>query len=302
MRPASPLHSPSRADAVPVPPPVLLTGPAVSDPVPSLPPPRRRLGHELSGLAAIAQRDLAKLARDPLRLAVSLAFPVMLIAGLGYVLQPTVGKATGLNELEVAFTGVLAATMFQSAAAGMISVVEDRENDFARELFVTPVSRLTLVSGKVLGETLVALVQGLFIVVFALAFGLDASAHQIAVLIVPSTACGLLGASFGLATVAALPNQRSAMQIFQFLIIPQYVLGGVLVPVHGLPPALEALAWAMPLTYGVDFTRAVFYQGKPAYSAAVSLGPEWAMVVMAAMFAVFVVTGALVFNYRERHR
>ena len=65
-----------------------------------------------------------------------------------------------------------AATLFQSAAAGMISVVEDRENDFARELFVTPVPRLTLVSGKVLGETLVDVVQGGFIVGFGLAFGL----------------------------------------------------------------------------------------------------------------------------------
>ncbi len=41
--------------------------------------------------------------------------------------------------MTVAFTGVLAASLFQSAAAGMISIAEDRENDFARELFVTPV-------------------------------------------------------------------------------------------------------------------------------------------------------------------
>jgi ABC-2 type transport system permease protein len=226
----------------------------------------------------------------------------MLIAGLGYVLQPTVGKATGLNELDIAFTGVLAATLFQSSAAGMISVVEDRENDFARELFVTPVSRLTLVSGKVTGETLVALVQGAFIVVFGIAFGVRASASQFALLIGPGIACCLLGASFGLATLAALPNQRSAMQIFQFLIIPQYVLGGVLVPVHGLPAALEVLAWTMPLTYGVDLTRAAFYQGKPGYSSAVSFSPALALGVMAGMFAVFMVVGAFVFNYRERHR
>ena len=89
-------------------------------------------GHQLSALAAIAQRDVTKLARDRLRLAVSLAFPVMLMVGLGYVLQPTVGEATGLREITVAFTGVLAASLFQSASAGMISVVEDRENDFAR--------------------------------------------------------------------------------------------------------------------------------------------------------------------------
>jgi len=54
---------------------------------------------------------------------------------LGAILQPTVGRVTGLNAVTLAFTGVLAASLFQSAAAGMISIVEDRENDFSRELF-----------------------------------------------------------------------------------------------------------------------------------------------------------------------
>ena len=46
---------------------------------------------ELSALLAIAQRDVTKLLRDRPRLAVNLAFPVLLIGGLGAVLQPTVG-------------------------------------------------------------------------------------------------------------------------------------------------------------------------------------------------------------------
>ena len=96
---------------------------------------------------------MIKLLRDRPRLAVNLAFPVLLIGGLGAVLQPTVGRVTGLNAVTLAFTGVLAASLFQSAAAGMISIVEDRENDFSRELFVAPVPRLTLVAGKVAGET-----------------------------------------------------------------------------------------------------------------------------------------------------
>src|ERR1700684_227450 len=134
---------------------------AMSDRATSLPPGRGSapaltgLAHELSGIAILAQRDVTKLLRDRPRLAVNLAFPILLIGGLGSILQPTVGRVTGLNAVTLAFTGVLAASLFQSAAAGMISIVEDRETDFSRELFVTPVSRLTLVTGKVAGETLV---------------------------------------------------------------------------------------------------------------------------------------------------
>jgi hypothetical protein len=64
---------------------------------------------ELSGVAAIAQRDVIKLLRDRPRLLVNLAFPVLLIGGLGAILQPTVGRVTGLNAVTLAFTGVLAA-------------------------------------------------------------------------------------------------------------------------------------------------------------------------------------------------
>jgi ABC-2 type transport system permease protein len=258
--------------------------------------------HELSALAIIAQRDVIKLLRDRPRLAVNLAFPVLLIGGLGSILQPTVGRVTGLDAVTLAFTGVLAASLFQSAAAGMISIVEDRENDFSRELFVTPVSRLTLVTGKVAGETLVALCQGVFITLSALAFGVRMSPGQLAMLLAPALACCLLGGSFGLATIAALPNQRSAMQIFQFLIIPQYVLGGVLVPLQGQPTYLEAFGWAMPLRYAVELSRAAFYAGTPGYARVVTAGPVLDVVAIAGLSAVFMTTGALVFDYRERTR
>jgi ABC-2 type transport system permease protein len=265
-------------------------------------PPLARLAHELSGLAIIAQRDVIKLLRDRPRLAVNLAFPVLLIGGLGAILQPTVGRVTGLNAVTLAFTGVLAASLFQSCAAGMISIVEDRENDFSRELFVTPVSRLTLVAGKVAGETLVAVTQGAFIVAFALAFGVRMSAGQLAALVAPALACCLLGGAFGLATVASLPNQRSAMQIFQFLIIPQYVLGGVLVPLQGTARYLDVLAHLMPMRYVVELTRAAFYAGTPGYREVVSGSPLADAMVTAGLFAIMMAAGSAVFGYRERTR
>ena len=75
------------------------------------------LRRELSALLAIAQRDVTKLLRDRPRLAVNLAFPVLLIGVLGAILQPMVGPATGLSAVTLAFTGVLAASLFQSAGS-----------------------------------------------------------------------------------------------------------------------------------------------------------------------------------------
>ena len=161
----------------------------------SRPPARTGVAAEVSALLAIAQRDVIKLIRDRPRLAVNLAFPVLLIAGLGSLLQATVGKVTGLSTITLSFTGVLAASLFQSAAAGMISIVEDRENDFSRELFIAPVSRLTLLAGKIAGESAVALSQGMLIVAFALAFGVRMTGWQLLGLAGTGLVCCLLGAA-----------------------------------------------------------------------------------------------------------
>jgi ABC-2 type transport system permease protein len=261
-----------------------------------------RAAYQASGLAAIAQRDLLKLVRDRPRLAVNLAFPVLLVGGLGSLLQPTVGRLTGLDTVTLAFTGVLAATVFQSAAAGMISIVEDRETDFARELFVTPVARLTLVTGKLAGECLVALAQGACVLAFAVVFGVPATPGRLASLALACLGSCLLGGSFGLATVAALPNQRAAMQVFQFLIIPQYVLAGVLVPLRGVAPWLRVVSAVMPMRYAVDAARASYYTGTAGYAKVVAGGLVLDMVVAGGLFAAFLAVGTALFIRRERTR
>ena len=263
---------------------------------------RAGLAYQLSGLAAVAQRDVLKLLRDRPRLAVNLVFPVLLVAGLGSVLQPTVGAQTRLNAVAVAFTGVLAATLFQSAAAGMISIVEDRETDFARVLFVTPVARSTLIGGKICGECLVALVQGCCVVGFAAAIGVPEPAGKLLLLVPAGLGSCLAGAAFGLVTIAVLPTQRSAMQVFQFLIIPQYVLAGVLVPLRGAAPWLTAISLVMPLRYAVDLTRAAYYTGTSGYQEAVAGSPWLDAAVTAGLLAVFLTGGGLLFSYRERTR
>jgi ABC-2 type transport system permease protein len=184
----------------------------------------------------------------------------------------------------------------------MISIAEDRETDFSRTLFVTPVTRLTLVTGKIAGESLVALCQGACITAFAVLAGVRLSAGQLAALAPPCLACCLLGGAFGLATVASLPNQRSAMEIFQFLIIPQYVLGGVLVPLHAVPSYLSAVASLMPLRYAVDLTRAAYYRGTAGYARVVSLPPALDAAVVGGLFVLLLGVGAAVFSYRERAR
>src|SRR5438046_9772897 len=95
---------------------------------------------EINAVAVIAYRDLMKLLRDPARIAATFVFPLLLIGVLGGAFQSNLGKSVGFNYMAFIFTGVLAQTLFQSSAQGVISLIEDRANDFSQEMFVSTIS------------------------------------------------------------------------------------------------------------------------------------------------------------------
>src|SRR3981189_1509469 len=115
--------------------------------------------NELNAIAAIAARDMLKFIRDPGRLVAAVVFPFAMIFLLGGTLQLNLGRSVGFNFIAFTFTGFLGMTLFQSTAQGLTSLMDDRQTDFAQELFVSPISRYAIVIGKILGEAAVAIAQ-----------------------------------------------------------------------------------------------------------------------------------------------
>jgi len=242
-----------------------------------------------------------KLLRDPARLVSSLIFPLIFIAVLGGSLQASFGD-TNFNLLTFTFTGVLAQTLFQSAASGVISIIADREEDFTQEIFITPIGRSTIIFGKVVGETMVALPQGLALVLLAFVMGVGMTVTRaIALFPVALVAC-MLGASFGVIVLSNLRNQRSANQVFPFLLLPQFFLAGVFNPINNLPPTLNFFSSLAPMRYAVDLMRAVYYSGRSEYERVVLLHPITNLLIMGIMFVVFLSIGTALFVRRERNR
>src|SRR5215470_11011535 len=134
---------------------------------------------EVNAILAIASRDVLKLLRDRNRLVFTLVFPVIFIGLMGGTLQSNLGRAAGFNFIGFIFTGVLGMTLFQSSAQGLVSLIEDRENDFSQEIFVSPISRYSIVFGKIVGESLVALPQGAAILMFGLLIGVPLAVSQL---------------------------------------------------------------------------------------------------------------------------
>jgi ABC-2 type transport system permease protein len=262
----------------------------------------RRLSTELSAVAAIAHRDFVKLLRDRLRLFSELSFPLILVVLLGPSLQAGFGSPGGLDLTTFVFSGVLAQTVWQSAALGLISLIADREEDFSQEIFVSPISRYSIVAGKIIGESLVALPTGLGIVVVAILIGVRMSPLTFLALLPVVIAIALYGGAFGLLVLSNISSQRTASQIFPFVMLPQFFLAGVFNPIHDLPLPLAVLSAISPMRYAVEATRNVFYGTQPGMPAP-DVSPAWINAsVIAVSFVAFIALGTLLFVRAERNR
>jgi ABC-2 type transport system permease protein len=258
--------------------------------------------NELSAIAAIATRDFLKFMRDRSRLVLSFLVPFLLLFLLGNTLQSNLGHAAGFNFVEFTFTGVLGLTIFQSSMQGIASLLDDRQNDFAQEMFIAPVSRYSIVFGKIVGETMVAMAQIIPLVALAIVLRVSISPEQLMLMISVALLSCLLGGSFGLVAMSLINSQQAANQIFNFLLLPQLFLAGVFNPIKVMPWSLEVLSRLSPLRYVVDLLRDVMYSGRPEYPKIVLLDPLTNLVTIALMITVFMLAGTALFVRRETNR
>jgi ABC-2 type transport system permease protein len=262
----------------------------------------KRFSRELNAILTIAHRDLMRFLRDPARLIASLILPVFFVGVLGGSFQANLGQGAGYDLFTFIFTGVFALTLFQSTALGIISLIEDRENNFSQEIFISPVSRYSIVFGKIFGESLVALIQGIAVIAFGLIAHIPLSLPLILGLFMVALPVCLMGGAFGLLLLSSFGSQRAANQILPFLIFPQFFLAGIFSPIKVLPWYLDILSRISPLRYAADLTRNVYYAGQPDYNKIVLAGPLTNLTIMVTIFVVFLVIGTVLFVRSERNR
>ncbi|PYP38666.1 MAG: hypothetical protein DMD48_08935 [Gemmatimonadetes bacterium] len=257
---------------------------------------------EVSAVLVIAHRDLVKLLRDRLRIFADFALPLTLVLLLGPTLQAGYGQPGGVEVTTFVFTGVIAQSVWQSASMGIISLIADREEDFSQEIFVSPISRYSIVAGKIIGESLVALPQALAVIVLAVLLGIHLSPLTLILLLPTVLAMAVFGGAFGILVLSNINSQRTANQIFPFVMLPQFFLAGVFNPIHDLPPVLAFLSAISPMRWAVEAVRHVYY-GTQSGLVTPELSPiPLVVAVIAGSFLAFIVAGTALFVRSERNR
>ena len=149
-------------------------------------------------------------------------------------------------------------TLYQMTIGGVVSLIEDRENDFTQEMFVSPISRYAIIIGKISGSSITSLFRlvGVFAVALLLRISLGV---EIIRLLLPSPILCLAGGALGMYFISFVRDPKVAGMESLLRVFPQLFLSSVLIPIRHASALLALLTSMMPMTYSVDLARAVFY-------------------------------------------
>jgi ABC-2 type transport system permease protein len=157
-----------------------------------------------------------------------------------------------------------------------VSFLRERTGGTLERLMATPVTRGEIVGGYTAGFGVFAMIQVAVIMAwvlgslevpaigplpaFSIGLGIDvAGSPLLAFVVVILAAMGAVSLGIFLSTFA-----RTELQVIQFIpivIVPQFLLSGVLFPVSTLPAILQPFSFVMPMFYAVDGLRQVFIRG-----------------------------------------
>jgi ABC-2 type transport system permease protein len=196
---------------------------------------------------ATAERVLLQLRHDPRTLAMVVVIPCLLLVLIKYAFT---GQAGTFDRIGGPLVGIFPLILMFLISS--ITMLRERTTGTLERLMTTPLAKLDLLLGYGLAFAVVAAVQAAVVGVFAyLVLGLDTTGSPVLVIVL-GIANALLGMSLGLFTSAFARTEFQAVQFLPAFILPQLLLCGLFVARDQMSGLLEAISWALPMTYAYD--------------------------------------------------
>jgi ABC-2 type transport system permease protein len=224
---------------------------------------------------AVAVRVLRQLRHDPRTIALVMFVPPLLLTLFKYAFdqdpaafQRVGGPLVGLFPL---------ITMFLVTS---ITMLRERTTGTLERLMSMPIAKLDLLLGYGIAFAVLASLQATIATVVAfwlLDLHVAGSPALVGALAVGNA---LLGMALGLFVSAFARTEFQAVQFMPATVFPQLLLCGLFVPRDQMAPLLEAVSWALPVTYAFDALYRVTIDGELGSGGAVDVA-----VTVSVMFA-----------------
>ncbi len=184
-------------------------------------------------------------------------FPVAVVCFIGFGLNDVVRLPTATDYVGHLASGILMLVVGAGAVGGGFTLIEDRESGFLRALLIAPVSRTSIVLGKLVARMLASVLL-VAILVAVLATFTPLQVPGFGASLVALFAIGSVTAIFvalGIAIASRLRRLESFRLLAALVTVPLYLFSGIFYPISTLPLPMRILAHVNPLTYGTDLLR-----------------------------------------------
>jgi ABC-2 type transport system permease protein len=223
----------------------------------------------------------------------SLVMPLLFMGMIGGNLM---GVAGGESLGSFMLVGMLVNMLFMLTSTGMTSLVDDHETDFNQEILVSPVSRYSLVIGKIFGASFGAIVSMAGTLIVGLIMGITLPVLPLILILALSPLMCLAGGAMSMILIGLIKSKKTATFAVMMLTMPQMFLSGAIIPINNSNPVLLVLSRMMPMTYCIDLTRAVTGIETPTFNPVINF------IVIAALTLVCLIVGTFFFARSEKNR
>ena len=205
--------------------------------------------------------ELKIFAREPLGLFGSLIIPLVVFIVLTRVVNP----AAELGPPQRGWPGggflpVLTTVLISLSAVGsLITIVSIyREGGILKRLRATPLPPIVILASHVLVKLLLTAITMVLLYMVGRRYvpaGTQVPYGSFAIAVLFATSAIL---SMGFVVASLVPTARFAQPVATFVLYPMLVLSGLFCPIAMLPPLMQTLARALPLTYAVSLLSGIW--------------------------------------------
>jgi ABC-2 type transport system permease protein len=213
----------------------------------------------MKAIGTIFGRNLTNFVRDRVRLIASLVMSLFFLFVFSFVMKSSMGSllAQPMNYL---VTGVIIMTVFQQALNNSMDILNDISSGFMKEILVAPISRWQISIGQMLSSSVIAMAQGLIVLVVGLFMGLSLDALHFAEIVGVMAVAAVTFGALGLFLATLSKSSVRFQMIITIIMMPLTFLSGALIPTTIMPAFLKPVAYLNPLTYITSVFRYVAMQ------------------------------------------
>ncbi len=207
---------------------------------------------------SLLEREVLRFVRQRSRLISSALQPLLfwILLGTGFQASFQAPDAVGGGSyLTWSFPGILVLVLLFTAVFSTISIIEDRQAGFLQAVLASPVPRLSIVLGKVLGSTTLALAEAGLVLLAAPLAGIPLTLSGAALALLALTGVGLALTAIGFCMAWRMDSTQGFHMVMNMFLLPMWLLSGAFFPLEGGAPWLQWIMKLNPLTYGVSAVR-----------------------------------------------